>query len=82
MTTELLKKEFHDLIDKIDNNLLLEQFYKALNYSNNNSKYELWESLSESEKEEILLAFEESKDESNLINYDQIKEKHNKWLSK
>lgn len=81
MTTELLKKEFHDLIDKIDNDLLLEQFYKALNYRNNNSRYELWDSLSESEKEEVLLAFEESKDENNLKSYEQIKEKHNKWLS-
>jgi hypothetical protein len=82
MTTELLKKEFHELIDKIDNNLLLEQFYKALNYSNNNSKFDLWDSLSDQEKEDVLVAFEESKNENNLINFDDVKKKHSKWLSK
>jgi hypothetical protein len=82
MMSTTLKKEFHELIDKTDNPVLLEQFYRAFAFRINNSKYELWDSLTKSEKEEVLTAFEESKDEKNLIAYDTVKEKHKKWLSK
>ncbi len=40
MITQIIKKEFHELIDKIENLLILEQFYKALSFSHNNSKNE------------------------------------------
>ena len=82
MNTQSIKKEFHELIDKIDNRLLLERFYNALSYSHNNSKYELWESLTESQKQEIYSAFDESRDEENLVSYEDVKSKHKLWLSK
>lgn len=82
MTSTTLKKEFHDLIDKTDNTVLLEQFYRALVSRIDNSKHELWDSLTESEKNEVLIAFEESKNEKNLVSYDSVKEKHKKWLIK
>ncbi len=82
MTTQAIKREFHELIDKIDNQLLLEQFYKALSYSHSNSKFELWDSLNETQRQEIIDAFEESNNDNNLINFEDIKAKHKAWLSK
>jgi hypothetical protein len=41
MMSTTLKKEFHELIDKTDNPVLLEQFYRAFAFRINNSKYEL-----------------------------------------
>lgn len=82
MTTQSIKKEFHELIDKIDNKLLLERFYRAMSYSHKNSKFELWDSLTDPQRQEIMDAFEESNDEENLINYEDVKAKHKEWLSK
>lgn len=82
MTKEAIKKEFHELIDKVENTLILEQFFNALNFSQNNSKAELWDSLTDSERNDIILAFNESEDENNLISFEEIKNKYNKWLSK
>lgn len=82
MTKEAIKKEFHELIDKVENILILEQFFNALNFSQNNSKAELWDSLTDSERNDIILAFNESEDENNLISFEETKNKYNKWLSK
>lgn len=82
MTKEAIKKEFHELIDKVENTLILEQFFNALNFSQNNSKAELWDSLTDSERNDIILAFNESEDENNLISFEETKNKYNKWLSK
>lgn len=82
MTKEAIKKEFHELIDKVENTLILEQFFNALNFSQNNSKAELWDSLTDSERNDIILTFNESEDENNLISFEEIKNKYNKWLSK
>lgn len=82
MTKEAIKKEFHELIDKVENTIILEQFFNALNFSQNNSKAELWDSLTDSERNDIILAFNESEDENNLISFEEIKNKYNKWLSK
>ena len=53
-----------------------------INFSQNNSKAELWDSLTDSERNDIILAFNESEDENNLISFEEIKNKYNKWLSK
>lgn len=81
MNTALIKNNFHKLIDKIENENLLEQFYKALFYSAKKEST-LWNSLSKKEKKELLLSYEESLDEKNLIPLEQVKAKHSKWLSK
>jgi len=79
MNTIELKKNFHQLIDKIDNESLLKDFYELLKHRDTNEG-ELWNNLSNSEKEELLLALEESKNPYNLKNHDEMKKKHKKWL--
>jgi len=41
---------------------------------------QLWERLTNQEREELLLALEESEDPKNLISHDEMKKKHQKFL--
>lgn len=79
MNTLELKRNFHQLIDKIDNESLLNDFYELLKHRSAREG-ELWDKLSNSEKEELLLALEESKNTYNLKNHNEMKKKHKKWL--
>ncbi len=75
-----LKKNFHDLIDSIDNANLLESFYDLLKNRTSTKEGKLWNRLTQQEQEELLLALEESDNHKNLISQDEIKNKHQKWL--
>ena len=80
MSTVDIKKNFHDLIDRIDDENLLLNFYELVKKSTSGKKGNLWSNLTKEEQEELLLAFEESKDERNLISHNKVKQKNNKWL--
>lgn len=75
-----LKKSFHLLIDSIDNENLLINFYDILKKKSSANEGQLWEGLTNQEKEELLLALEESDNPENLISQDEMKKKHQKWL--
>ena len=79
MDTLEVKRNFHQLIDNIDNDSLLKDFYELLKHRSA-PEGELWNNLSNSEKEELLLALEESKNPYNLIKHSEVKKKHKKWL--
>jgi hypothetical protein len=78
MKIEVLKSEFHELIDQIDNPEILVQFYDAISRSVT-SENSLWKSLSKEQQQEVLIAYEESEDESNLISLSAIKSKFKEW---
>lgn len=75
-----LKKSFHLLIDSIDNENLLINFYDILKKKSSANEGQLWERLTNQEKEELLLALEESDNPENLISQEEMKKKHQKWL--
>ena len=77
-----LKKNFHRLIDSIDNESLLRNFYDFIQTKTRTKDGELWGRLNEDEQKELLLAFEESEDPDNLIDNAGIEKKHRKWLSR
>ncbi len=81
MSTTAIKSNFHKLIDKIDNENLLRQFYQAL-LSSTRKERKLWDSLTKEEQEDLLLSYEESFDEKNLIQWNDVKEEYKKWPSK
>ena len=81
MSTTAIKSNFHKLIDKIDNENLLRQFYQAL-LSSTRKEGKLWDSLTKEEQEDLLLSYEESFDEKNLIQWNDVKEEYKKWPSK
>ncbi len=71
-----IKDNLHSLIDKIDNDDLLEIVYKILNSRNTGTEGELIRSLSEEHKKELYESYDESLDESNLIDLNELKAKH------
>jgi hypothetical protein len=80
MNTLELKKRFHLLIDSIDNENLLLNFYDLLQQRTKAIDGKLWEKLDYEEQKGLLHAVEESKSPENLISSDELKKKHKKWL--
>jgi hypothetical protein len=80
MNTIELKKNFHLLIDSIDNENLLINFYDIIKKRSSVKEGQLWERLTNLEKEELLLSLDESNNPENLISHEEIKKKHQKWL--
>ncbi|OFX25041.1 MAG: hypothetical protein A2033_10025 [Bacteroidetes bacterium GWA2_31_9] len=80
MSTLDLKRNLHLLIDSIDNENLLLNFYNLMKTRTSLNEGKLWEKLSEQEQNELLLAFEESFEPENLISLEVMKKKHEKWL--
>ncbi len=75
-----LKKDFHKLIDSIDNETLLSEFYSLIKRKISAKEGNLWNKLTKKEQEELNLAFEESKNPENLISHEDMRKKHKKWL--
>ncbi len=82
MGTTDLKKEFHDLIDNIDNERILMSFYDIIKSKVSTRDGQLWGRLNKQEQDELMMAFEESENPNHLIDHDIMREKHSKWLSK
>lgn len=76
------KDEFHNLIDKIEDEEVLKGYFKLIQRLNNNQTGELWDSLSLAEKDELLLSYDESFKPNNLISHEEVKKQHDKWLRK
>lgn len=75
-----IKSNFHKLIDETDNERLLMKFYDLLIKSKVQKEGELWNRLSEEQKDELLVAESESNYQKNLIDHETQKTKHQKWL--
>jgi len=75
-----IKDDFHHLIDTIEDEQLLKDYYQLIQNMNNNSDGALWSALSEEQKEELLLSYDETFDEKNLLSHQQVKLQHEKWL--
>jgi hypothetical protein len=65
MGTIELKSNIHKIVDSIQSEQFLQSVYEFLK-ERENSKGGLWDSLSERQKQEVMLAFEESEDENNI----------------
>ncbi|MCF8297241.1 MAG: hypothetical protein K9J13_06835 [Saprospiraceae bacterium] len=82
MTTIEIRNNFHKLIDKISNDKVLSKFYSILERVSEEKDGQLWDRLTEEEKQELLFIDKESDLEENLINHSVVQEKHQKWLQK
>jgi len=80
MDTIELKQSFHHLIDSIDNENLLINFYNLIKKRSSAKEGQLWNNLTDQEQKELLLSLEESKNPENLIDHEEMKMKHKKWL--
>ncbi|MCX6243488.1 MAG: hypothetical protein NTU98_02190 [Bacteroidetes bacterium] len=80
MTTLELKNNFHHLIDSIDNDNLLKEFYELMLRKRASKAGRIWTMLSKDEIEELLKADEECENPDNLIPHEEMKKKYSKWL--
>lgn len=80
MTTIEIKKNFHSLIDSIDNENILLFFYDLMKRKSTSKEGQIWNRLSNDQKQELLLSAQESENLDNLISHEDLKNKHNKWL--
>lgn len=80
MNTIELKQNFHHLIDSIDNENLLINFYDLIKKKSSAKEGQLWDQLTDTERDELLLSLEESKNPENLVPHEQMRKKHGKWL--
>ena len=80
MNTIELKKNIHNLIDKIDNDNILISFYELLQKRVDSKDGQLWSRLTKREHKELLLSEIEAENENNLLGSDELFEKHKKWL--
>ena len=80
MTALELKSNFHHLIDSIENENLLQQFYELMLQKRASRDGKLWNKLSKEEIKELLLSNEECENPDNLVPHEDIKKKYTKWL--
>jgi hypothetical protein len=67
MGTAELKTNLHTMVDGIQSEQLLQTIYDFLRYRDNEQTGKLWNTLSQDEKNEVLLAYDESEDKKNLV---------------
>ncbi|MFY0686947.1 MAG: hypothetical protein JXQ90_07280 [Cyclobacteriaceae bacterium] len=72
MSTVELKANLHELIDGIQNSNLLESLYDILSERKNAKDGHLWNSLTGSQKKEVLDAYQESEDPENLTPHAEV----------
>jgi len=67
MGTIELKSNLHKIVDRIEDERLLRAIYSFLKLRENSEDGKIWNSLTEEQKKEVMLAYEESEDDTNLI---------------
>lgn len=80
MNAKELKRSFHDLVDNIENESLLMNFYELMKNRTYGRDCKLWSRLSLKEQESLLHILEETKNPDNVISHSKMKKKHEKWL--
>lgn len=79
---DLIKHEFHNLIDRVDDETVLTRYFGAISSEIEGEATDSWSDLAPEEQAEILEAYEESKDPANLISHEEVMRKYHKWLTK
>lgn len=72
MGTIELKSHLHKMVDRINDERLLQSIYSLLKQRENSEESRMWDSLTKEQKKEVLQAYEESEDESNLIDDEDV----------
>ena len=75
-----IKQKLYDLIEKIDNESILNQAYELIYKKSSSKEGDLWSKLTEEQQREVLLSFEEGTDHNNLISQAEVKRNHKKWF--
>ena len=81
MEKDKIKSEFHKLIDSIEDEKLLENFYDVISaYGNQNKDTDIIDELTEKQKARLMNSVEQVS-ESDTINNEIMNEQIRKWLT-
>lgn len=72
MKTIELKSNIHKIVDGIQSEQLLQTLYDFLKSREKNKSSRLWDTMTEEQKQEVMLGYDESEDENNLLDRDQV----------
>lgn len=75
-----IKDDFHYLIDTIDDEAVLKEYYEIIQTLNSHQSNNSWSKLSSEQQRLVLLSYEESFDEKNLVSHEDVMKKYAKWL--
>jgi hypothetical protein len=75
-----IKSNFHNLIDRINNDQLLVKLYHIMEQVSSAADGQLWSRLTEDEQVELLKIEREVQSDSDLIPNEKMQPKHQKWL--
>ncbi len=67
MGTIELKSNLHKIVDRIEDERLLSAIYNFLQVRENSEEGQMWKTLTDEQKREVLQAYEESENDANLI---------------
>lgn len=67
MSTIELKTNLHKIVDRIEDEQLLRAIYRFLEVRQNSEEGQMWKSLTEEQRKEVLQAYEESENDANLV---------------
>ncbi len=76
MGTVELKSDLHKILDRIENEELLQTIYDLLKLRESTQGGQIWESLTENQKKEVDLSYDESQDDKNLVDWEAVKKKY------
>ncbi|GAB2483370.1 hypothetical protein [Algoriphagus taiwanensis] len=71
-----LKSDLRKIIERIDNEQLLQTVYDFLKQREDTKEGEFWKSLTDEQKNEIYLSYNEAEDDKSLIAWDSLKKKY------
>jgi len=75
-----VREKVHKIIDQIDDENFLKQVLEWLGQNQNSTEEEIWNNLTEKQKEETYKSLKESDNPGNLISQQEMKKRHRKWL--
>jgi len=79
MNKTLLKSNLHKMIDRIENQTLLEDYYKEMKIILEKSQDSVWDKLTDDQKKDVLLSYEESEVDKDLIDNKLVMNKYKDW---
>ena len=71
-----MRSNIHKIVDQIQNEQLLQTLYDFLKAKESHEPGGFWNSLTEEQKQEVLLAYEESEDKANLLDRGEVFKKN------
>ena len=71
-----LKSDLQKIIERIDNEQLLQTIYDFLKQREDSKEGQIWKTLTEEQKREVYLSYEESEKDEHLISWENLKSKY------